>query len=127
MDVIVVASSEESIQEALRVLLGNNHVLVPARTLPHLLNAVVENPADVVIIDEFLENTDCVTVFERMRSLAPDTTCIMLAVQTQSEMAREMRAKEIYDIVAKPFDKDTLLDRIDKIMAQKEKEEKVEQ
>jgi hypothetical protein len=27
----------------------------------------------------------------------------------------------------KPFDKDTLLDRIDKIMAQKEKEEKVEQ
>jgi PAS domain S-box-containing protein len=116
MDVIVVASSEESIQEALRVLLGNNHVLVPARTLPHLLNAVVEKPADVVIIDEFLENTDCVTVFERMRSLAPDTTCIMLAVQTQSEMAREMRAKEIYDIVAKPFDKDTLLASVERAL-----------
>ncbi|UCD57681.1 MAG: response regulator [Candidatus Hydrogenedentota bacterium] len=109
MDVIVVASSDHSIQESLRVLLGGEYMVLPARTLPQLLNAVVERPIDVVISDEFLENTDCASVFQRLRSLSPDVTCIMLGVQTNSEMAREMRAKGIYDIVAKPFDREVLL------------------
>jgi signal transduction histidine kinase/CheY-like chemotaxis protein len=109
MDVIVVASSEYSIQESLRMLLGDEHMLVSAGTLPQLLNAVVEQPVDVVILDEFLENTDCASVFQRLRSLCPDLTCIMLAVQTRSDMTREMRAKGVYDVVAKPFDKEALL------------------
>ncbi len=109
MDVIVVASNEESIQEALRVLLGKDRLLVPACTLPQLLDAVAEKPVDLVIIDEFLEKIDCATVFQRLQSLVPDTACILLAVQTKSEMAREMRARGIYDIIAKPFDKDVLL------------------
>ncbi len=109
MDVIVVASSEDSIQESLRMLLGDEHMLVSAGTLPQLLNAVVEQPVDLVILDEFLENTDCASVFQRLRSLCPDLTCIMLAVQTRSDMTREMRAKGVYDIVAKPFDKEALL------------------
>jgi len=109
MDVIVVASSEESIQETLRVLLDEEHIVTPATTLPRLMSAIVEQPVDLVIIDEFIENKDCITVFRRLRSLAPDITCIMLAVHANSEMAREMRAKGAYDIVAKPFDKETLL------------------
>lgn len=116
MDVIVVASSEESIQEALRVLLGKDHMLIPAYTLPQLLDAVVEKPADVVIIDEFLDNIDCVTVFQRMMALVPDITCVLLAVQTKSEMAREMRATGIYDIIAKPFDKDALLASVERAL-----------
>jgi nitrogen-specific signal transduction histidine kinase/DNA-binding response OmpR family regulator len=116
MDVIVVASSEEGIQETLRVLLGNDHLLIPAYTLPQLLDAVTDNPADAVIIDEFLENIDCVTVFQRLRSMAPETTCIMLAVQTKSEIAREMRARGIYDVIAKPFDKDALRASIDRAL-----------
>ncbi|RJP75303.1 MAG: response regulator [Candidatus Abyssobacteria bacterium SURF_17] len=109
MDVIVVASSEDSIQESLHVLLSEEHIVVEARTLPHLLNALIERPVDVIIIDEFLQNTDCVSVYQQLRSLSPDMTCVMLAVQTRSEMAREMRAKGVYDIVAKPFDKEVLL------------------
>ncbi len=109
MDVIVIASSERSIQETLRVLLGEERVIISAATLPHLMSAIVEQPVDLVIIDEFLENTDCASVFERLRSLGPDTTCIMLTVQANSDTAREMRAKGVYDVVAKPFDKETLL------------------
>ncbi|MBI4830592.1 MAG: response regulator [Candidatus Lindowbacteria bacterium] len=108
MDVMVVASSEHSIQESLRMLLGEEYIIVHARTLPQLLNALVEHPVDVVIIDEFLENTDCLTIFQQVRSLSPEITCIMLAVQANSEAAREMRATGIYDIVAKPFDRDVL-------------------
>jgi len=116
MNAIVIASSEHSIQEALRVLLGEEHILVPARTLPQLLNALVEHPVDIVIIDEFLENTDCVSVFQRMRTLSPDITCILLAVRTDTEMAREIRAKGVYDIVAKPFDKNALLAAVDRAL-----------
>lgn len=108
MDVIVVASSEQSIQETLRMLLGEEHILVPAQTLPELMNALVEQPIDAVILDEFLENIDCSSVYRRLHSLLPDATCIMLAVQTNSEAAREMRSMGIYDIVAKPFDKNEL-------------------
>jgi len=116
MDVIVVASSEQGIQETLRVLLGEKHLLVCAGTLPELLSALVERPVDIVIIDEFLENIDCVSVFQRLKALAPDTTCILLALQTNSEMAREMRARGIYDIVAKPFDKDALLGSVSRAL-----------
>lgn len=108
MEVIVVASSENSVQDSLRILFGDELILVPARTLPQLLNAIVENPVDLVVLDEFLENTDCVTVFQRMRSLVPELTCILLTLQTNSEMARQMRAKGVYDILVKPFDKESL-------------------
>ncbi len=73
------------------------------------MNALVERPVDLVIIDEFLENSDCVSIFDRVQSLSPGITCIMLAVQPKSDLAREMWAKGAYDIVAKPFDKDILL------------------
>lgn len=116
MNSIVVASSEHSIQEALRVLLGETHILVPARTLPQLLNALVEHPVDIVIIDEFLENSDCVSVFQRMRQLSPDITCILLAVRTDTDMAREIRAKGVYDIIIKPFDKNSLLAAVDRAL-----------
>ena len=116
MEVIVVASSEGGIQESLRMLLGEEHMLVPARTLPQLLNAVVERPVDAVIIDEFLESADCVSIFRRLRSLSPDVTCIMLTVQTNSDMVREMRAKGIYEIGAKPFDKDMLIASVERAL-----------
>ncbi len=109
MDVIVAASSEDSIQESVRLLLGEEYLLASARTLPQLLNVIVEQPVDVVILDEFLENLDCVSVFQRLRSLSPDLTCILLTVRANSEASREMRATGIYDVVAKPFDRDILL------------------
>lgn len=109
MDVIVVASSEPGIQESLRVLLGDERIVVSAPTLSELVSAVAEQPVDVVILDEFLENVDCADVYRRLRSLSPETTCIMLAVQAGSEAAREMRAEGVYDVVSKPFDKDALL------------------
>jgi PAS domain S-box-containing protein len=108
MEIIVVASSENSVQDSFRVLFGDEHMLVPTRTLPQLLNALVEHPVDLVVLDEFLENTDCLTVFQRIRSLAPELTCILLTLQTNSETARQMRAKGVYDVVAKPFDKEAL-------------------
>lgn len=109
MDVIVAASGEKSIQETLAILLGEGRIIVPATTLPELMNALVEQPVDVVILDEFLEGADCATTYDRLRSLLPDATCILLTLQADSQSAREMRAKGIYDIVSKPFDKDDLL------------------
>lgn len=116
MDVLVVASSEQSVQESLRVLLGEEHLLLYTPTLPQLLNALVEHPVDAVIIDEYLENTDCASVFQRVRSLSPEMTCVMLAVQVNSDIAREMRAKGIYDIVAKPFDKGALMASVERAL-----------
>jgi PAS domain S-box-containing protein len=108
MDVIVVASSEPGIQESIRVLLGEGHIVVPARTISELMSAVVEQPVDLVILDEFIENVDCATAYKRLLSIAPETTCILLAVQTTSETAGEMRTRGVYDIVAKPFGREEL-------------------
>lgn len=109
MDVVVVASSENSIQESLRMLLGENYTVLVARTLPQLLAHVEERPIDVVILDEFLGNEHCVPVFDRLRAVTAEVTCIVLTVQTTSETTGELRAKGVYDIVAKPFDREALL------------------
>ncbi len=116
MDVIVVASSEAGVQKSLKALLGGEHVLAPASTLAELLNALVEQPVDVVILDEFLENVDCASVYNRLRSLAPETTCIMLTTRAGSETVREMRGKGIYDVVSMPFDKDELIASVDRAL-----------
>ncbi len=109
MDVIVVASSEPGIQETLRVLLDEGHIIISVQSSTELANALVERPVDLVILDEFIDNVDCATVYKCLNSVAPETTCILLTVQTASEAAREMRAEGIYDIIAKPFDKDELM------------------
>jgi PAS domain S-box-containing protein len=109
MDVIVVASSEPGIQETLRMLLGAEHVLVTASTPSELMNALVEQPVDVVILDEFLENIDGASMYGKIHSLSQDTTCIMLAVQPNSDAARDLRTMGVYDVVSKPFDANELL------------------
>jgi PAS domain S-box-containing protein len=109
MDVVVVASNENSIQESLRLLLGEKYMVLVARALGDLLAAVRDHPVDVVILDEFLGNENCLSVYERLRSVSAEVTCIGLAVQTFSEAAGELRAKGVYDILGKPFDRDALL------------------
>jgi len=114
MDVIVVASSEPSIQETLKMLLAEEYALVTVSTLPELMDALVEQPADVVILDEFLGNADGASVFTRMCSISQDTTCIMLSVQPNSSVARDMRGRGVYDIVSKPFDANELMASVER-------------
>ncbi|RJP14014.1 MAG: response regulator [Candidatus Abyssobacteria bacterium SURF_5] len=109
MDVVVIASNENSIQESLRMLLGERYMVLVARSLPQLINIVNDHPVDVVILDEFLGAENCAWAFDQLRSVSPEITCIVLALQTISEAASELRAKGAYDIVSKPFDREVLL------------------
>jgi PAS domain S-box-containing protein len=109
MDVIVVATNEGSIQESLRVLLGEKYTVLVAHSLPQLLSTVTDQPVDVVVLDEFFASQNCVTVFDQLRSVSAEITCIVLAIHSVSETANQLRAKGVYDIIPKPFDRESLL------------------
>ncbi len=109
MDIVVVASSEHGIQESLRMLLAEKYTVLHARTVGQLLNLASDRPVDVVVLDEFLENEHCLSVFDSLRATAADITCIALTVQSASETANELRARGAYDVVAKPFAREALL------------------
>jgi PAS domain S-box-containing protein len=109
MDVIVVATNEDSIQESLRMLLAEKYTVLAAQTLPQLLSTVTDQPVDVVILDEFFVSQNCVAVFDRLCSVSAEITCIVLAIHSVSETANQLRAKGVYDIIPKPFDHEALL------------------
>jgi len=109
MDVIVVATNEDSIQESLRMLLAEKYTVLAAQTLPQLLSIVTDQPVDVVILDEIFVSQNCVSVFDRLCSVSAEITCIVLAIHSVSETANQLRAKGVYDIIPKPFDHEALL------------------
>jgi len=126
---IMVVDNEPDIVDLTRTVLElGGYQVVTAHSGEECLRKLEQEEVDLVLLDIMMPGMSGWDVFNRINKKPGNIKVAFLSVLEISDKRKQVLLDEgLADYIMKPFDKDSLLDRIDKIMAQKEKEEKVEQ
>ncbi|MEF8879476.1 MAG: response regulator [Candidatus Thermoplasmatota archaeon] len=123
---IMVVDNEPDIVDLTRTVLElGGYNVVTASSGEECLRKLEDEPVDLILLDIMMPGMSGWDVFNRIKNKSLDTKVAFLSVLEISEKRKQVLLNEgLADYIMKPFDKDTLLDRIDKIMEKKEQEEK---
>lgn len=80
-----------------------------------------EQQPDILVLDIKMPEMDGLAAFKQIKQLHPDTGCIIISAQKDSETVREAMSIGIRDYLFKPFTVDQLEDAVKKVSARLEK------
>jgi two-component system, OmpR family, response regulator VicR len=129
MKKIMVVDNEPDIVDLTRTVLevGGFNV-VTASSGEECLRKLEDEPVDLILLDIMMPGMSGWDVFNRIKNMSINTKVAFLSVLEISDKRKQVLLNEgLADYIMKPFDKDTLLDRVDKILEDKEAEEKAQQ
>jgi len=127
MKKIMVVDNEPDIVDLTRTVLelGGYNVVTALSGEECLRKLEEESDVDLVLLDIMMPGMSGWDVFNRINKKSTNIKVAFLSVLEITDKRKQVLLDEgLADYIMKPFDKDTLLDRVDKIMALKEKEEK---
>jgi two-component system response regulator VicR len=127
MKKIMVVDNEPDIVDLTRTVLElGGYNVVAAYSGEECLRLLEKEKVDLVLLDIMMPGMSGWDVFNRINKKSNDIKVAFMSVLEISDRRKQVLLEEgLADYIMKPFDKDTLLDRVDKIMQQKEEEEKV--
>ena len=125
----MVVDNEPDIVDLTRTVLElGGYNVVAAHSGEECLRKLEQEEVDLVLLDIMMPGMSGWDVFNRINKRSSNIKVAFLSVLEISDKRKQVLLDEgLADYIMKPFDKDTLLDRVDRIMALKEKEEKAEQ
>jgi len=128
MKKIMVVDNEPDIVDLTRTVLElGGYNVVTAHSGEECLRLLEQEEVDLVLLDIMMPGMSGWDVFNRINKKSSNIKVAFLSVLEISDKRKQVLLDEgLADYIMKPFDKDTLLDRVDRIMALKEREEKVE-
>lgn len=129
MKKIMVVDNEPDIVDLTRTVLEiGGYSVVPAHSGEECLRLLEKEDVDLVLLDIMMPGMSGWDVFNRIKKKSDRIKVAFMSVLEISEKRKQVLLDEgLADYIMKPFDKDTLLDRVDKILKQKEKEEEAVQ
>jgi DNA-binding response OmpR family regulator len=114
---ILVIEDDPGIQEAIKAILEfSNFTVETADNIDYLEKILIENPPSLVILDLMLASKSTLIGVKKIKqnSQTKHIPIIMLSAHPQaSQSAKEAGAN---DFLAKPFNMDELLDKINKLI-----------
>ena len=123
---IMVVDNEPDIVDLTRTVLElGGYNVVTAHSGEECLRKLEDEEVDLVLLDIMMPGMSGWDVFNRINRKSSSIKVAFLSVLEISDKRKQVLLDEgLADYIMKPFDKDTLLDRVDRIMQLKEKEEK---
>ncbi len=128
MKKIMVVDNEPDIVDLTRTVLElGGYNVVTAHSGEECLRLLEQEEVDLVLLDIMMPGMSGWDVFNRINKKSSNIKVAFLSVLEISDKRKQVLLDEgLADYIMKPFDKDTLLDRVDRIMTLKEREEKAE-
>src|SRR5512136_1341143 len=124
MKKIMVVDNEPDIVDLTRTVLElGGYSVVPCYSGEDALRKLEKEKVDLVLLDIMMPGMSGWDVFNRIKKKDKSIKVAFMSVLEISDKRKQVLLEEgLADYIMKPFDKDTLLDRVDKIL--KEQEEK---
>ena len=117
---VLIIEDEEGVRTALAKRLRTTDCLAEAvATGEEGLKRLGERPADLVLLDYRLPDTDGLELLERIRLRWPDTLVIMMTAYTNVDVAIQAMRLGAHDYVSKPFSLDEMMVVVDKALETK--------
>ena len=129
MKKIMVVDNEPDIVDLTRTVLElGGYNVVTAHSGEECLRILEQEEVDLVLLDIMMPGMSGWDVFNRINKKSSNIKVAFLSVLEISDKRKQVLLDEgLADYIMKPFDKDTLLDRVDRIIQIKEKEEQATQ
>ena len=122
MKKIMVVDNEPDIVDLTRTVLElGGYEVVAAHSVEECLRLLEKEPVDLVLLDIMMPGMSGWDVFNRINKKSTDIKVAFMSVLEISDKRKQVLIEEgLADYIMKPFDKDTLLNRVDKILEEKE-------
>lgn len=111
---ILVVDDEPLIRWAVTEMLGDlGYQVVQAGDARGAISAISESaPFEIVLLDVRLPDSDDLTLFNRVRALAPDARIIVMTAHGTRELTERAMDLGAFDVVSKPFELTDLADLV---------------
>jgi DNA-binding response OmpR family regulator len=122
MKKIMVVDNEPDIVDLTRTVLElGGYYVVAAHSGEECLRLLEKEKVDLVLLDIMMPGMSGWDVFNRINKKSTVTKVAFMSVLEISDKRKQVLLEEgLADYIMKPFDKDTLLNRVDKILEEKE-------
>jgi len=114
----MVVDNEPDIVDLTRTVLElGGYEVVPSYSGEECLRKLEKQTVDLVLLDIMMPGMSGWDVFNRIKKKKPDIKVAFMSVLEISEKRKQVLIEEgLADYIMKPFDKDSLLERVDKII-----------
>ena len=118
MKKIMVVDNEPDIVDLTRTVLElGGYEVIPACSGEECLKKVEKENVDLILLDIMMPGMSGWDVFNRINKKSPEIKIAFMSVLEISDKRKQVLLDEgLADYIMKPFDNDTLLDRVDKIL-----------
>ena len=118
MKKIMVVDNEPDIVDLTRTVLElGGYTVVPSYSGEEALRKLEKEKVDLVLLDIMMPGMSGWDVFNRIKKKNKDIKIAFMSVLDISDKRRQVLLEEgLADYIMKPFDKETLLQRVDKIL-----------
>jgi CheY-like chemotaxis protein len=118
MKKIMVVDNEPDIVDLTRTVLElGGYTVVPSYSGEEALRKLEKEKVDLVLLDIMMPGISGWDVFNRIKKKNKDIKVAFMSVLEISEKRKQVLLDEgLTDYIMKPFDKETLLQRVDKIL-----------
>ena len=125
MKKIMVVDNEPDIVYLTRTVLElGGYNVVAAHSGEECLRLLEKEKVDLVLLDIMMPGMSGWDVFNRINKKSPDIKVAFMSVLEISDKRKQVLLEEgLADYIMKPFDKDSLLNRVDKILEETEENE----
>jgi DNA-binding NtrC family response regulator len=115
---VLVADDDLALREMMRLALSKEgYDVIAAGDAASVDRALGETSFDLVVSDIYLGDGTALDLLSRVRETNPDAPIILITAQGTVETVAAAREAGVFDYLAKPFQIDTLVDRIDAALA----------
>jgi CheY-like chemotaxis protein len=118
MKKIMVVDNEPDIVDLTRTVLElGGYTVVPSYSGEEALRKLEKEKVDLVLLDIMMPGMSGWDVFNRIKKKSKDVKVAFMSVLEISDKRKQVLLDEgLADYIMKPFDKETLLQRVDKIL-----------
>jgi len=122
---VLVVDDEESVREAMEVLLEDLYDTLMAENGEKALEILKEKNADLVILDLLMPGMGGMEALDRIKDLADPPEIVILSASDTAKLGIEAVRKGAFDYLTKPYDNDELLETIKRSLEKRSLEREV--
>lgn len=106
MKLLLIVSSEISIQESLRMILKDEFSILHAKSGNEAIMLISQHPVDIILMDTNISDANGFEFMEWLREFSDDISLVLITASRTNYLIPQLNETSYYDIISKPFDKD---------------------
>jgi|GEM_PF-196451 len=106
MKFLLIVSSENSVQESLRMILKEDYYLLQAKTGSEALMIMTQHPVDVLLLDTNLPDYKGLALVEKVRGISEAVPLVVISSTRAPRLIPGLEEGNYYEILVKPFERD---------------------